>query len=445
MRKSKGILVLLLCIAMMLTLFSACGGTTPSSSAGSSAAVAAETSAPAPAATAPAAEPVSLTFAIWDKNQQPAMQAMADAYTKLNPNVKITVECSSWGDYWTKLDAAAQTQTLPDLFWMHIAQLAKYVKGDMLEPLTDRLAADKFDLTQFPDALNKGGSLNGVQYGIPKDFDTIGLWYNKTLFDAKKVAYPTDNWTWDDMIAAGKTLTDAAAGVYGIAASYDSQQTTYNTIPAAGGYVLSPDGMKSGYDLPATQDGMQCWIDLITKEKISPTQQQLTDSDPGAMFTSGKAAMVFLGSWRLSEMKTNEYTKDKVDVAQFPSFKGKKTPVINGLTFAMAKTGKNKDATVKFLEFLGTKDAQSISAQMGAAIPAFNGTQDAWVKATPSMHLQCFIDMAKISVPYPSNPSMPVWAPSEQQIFPKAWAGQITLQDACKQMADAMNKAIADN
>lgn len=190
---------------------------------------------------------------------------------------------------------------------------------------------------------------------------------------------------------------------------------------------------------------MQCWIDLITKYKISPTQQQLTDTNPTAMFESGKVAMVFLGSWMVSEMKSNEYTKDKVDVVQFPSFKGNKTPVINGLTYAMAATCKEQATAGKFLEYLGSKEAQEISAQMGAAIPALNGTQDAWVQATPNLHLQCFIDMAKVAVPYPSNPSMPVWAPSESQIFPKAWSGQISLADAGKQMADIMNKAIAEN
>ena len=447
--KSKRILGLLLCTVMILATLSACGG---SSSTTSTASSASSVSSASSASAATVAEPTpdntpaaSLTFAIWDKNQQPAMQAMGDGFTKLFPNIKVSVECTNWNDYWTKLDAAAQSGTLPDVFWMHIAQLAKYVKGNMLEPLDDRIKADNFDLAQFPDALVKGGSLNGKQYGIPKDFDTIGLWYNKTLFDAKKVSYPTDSWTWDDMVAAAKTLTDAKAGVYGVAANYDSQQTTYNTIPEAGGYILSPDGKKSGYDLPQTIEGMQCWIDLINKDKVSPTQQQLTDSNPQMMFESGKVAMVFLGSWMVSEMKTNEYTKDKVDVVQFPSFKGNRKVVINGLTYSMASGGKNKDAAWKFLQYLGSKDAQSISAQMGAAIPAYNGTQDAWVAATPNLHLQSYIDMVKISVPYPSDASMPVWAPSEQQIFPKAWSGQITLQDACKQMADAMNKAIAEN
>ena len=203
--RRKSIPVLLLCAAMLMTLLGACGGNPASDTASTTAAAAGETTAAQTAAAATeAAKPVTLTFSLWDKNQQPAMQAMADGFTKLNPNVKINVECSNWNDYWTKLDAAAQTGTLPDIFWMHIAQLSKYVKGNMLQPLDDILKADNYDLSQFPAALVKGGGMEGKQYGIPKDFDTIGLWYNKTLFDAKQVPYPTDTWTWDDMIAAGQ-------------------------------------------------------------------------------------------------------------------------------------------------------------------------------------------------------------------------------------------------
>jgi multiple sugar transport system substrate-binding protein len=125
------------------------------------------------------------------------------------------------------------------------------------------------------------------------------------------------------------------------------------------------------------------------------------------MFESGKVAMAFLGSWWTSELKTIEGTKDTIDVVSFPSFNGKKAFVINGLTYAMSATSKNKDVAGKFLEFLGTKEAQTISAEMGAAIPAFNGTQAAWVAATPQYHLQSFIDMVENSVPYPADPSMP--------------------------------------
>ena len=60
-------------------------------------------------------KPVTLTYEIWDKNQQPGMQAIADSFHKLNPNITVKVEVTPWNDYWTKMDAGASSATLPDV------------------------------------------------------------------------------------------------------------------------------------------------------------------------------------------------------------------------------------------------------------------------------------------------------------------------------------------
>ena len=65
-----------------------------------------------------------LTFQIWDVYQRPGMQAMCDAYTaNVNPNVVIEVQVTSWDEYWTKLEAAAESNTMPDIYWMHTNQI----------------------------------------------------------------------------------------------------------------------------------------------------------------------------------------------------------------------------------------------------------------------------------------------------------------------------------
>ena len=64
-----------------------------------------------------------LTFQIWDVAQRDGMQAMCDAYTAQNPDVVIEVQVTSWSEYWTKLEAAAESNTMPDLFWMHTDQI----------------------------------------------------------------------------------------------------------------------------------------------------------------------------------------------------------------------------------------------------------------------------------------------------------------------------------
>ncbi|MFQ9480465.1 MAG: extracellular solute-binding protein [Oscillospiraceae bacterium] len=45
-------------------------------------------------------------------------------------------------------------------------------------------------------------------YGVPKDKDTVCLVYNKEMFDQAGVAYPDENWTWDDLTEASQKIYD---------------------------------------------------------------------------------------------------------------------------------------------------------------------------------------------------------------------------------------------
>ena len=78
-----------------------------------------------------------LTFQIWDVNQRDGMQAVCDAYTAKNPDVVIEVQVTSWSEYWTKLEAAAVSNQMPDVFWMHTNEILKYADYGMIADLTD--------------------------------------------------------------------------------------------------------------------------------------------------------------------------------------------------------------------------------------------------------------------------------------------------------------------
>ena len=67
------------------------------------------------------------------------MQAICDAYTEKNPNVEIEVQVTSWNEYWTKLEAAAISNQMPDIFWMHTNEILKYADYGKIADLTDLL------------------------------------------------------------------------------------------------------------------------------------------------------------------------------------------------------------------------------------------------------------------------------------------------------------------
>ncbi len=380
---------------------------------------------------------VTLTYAVWDKNQVPAIEKTAREFGKEHPNVTIKVQLTApTKEYWTKLQTSVSGGSAPDVFWMNAPRFGLYASEDVLMPLTDKIEKDKVDLGAYPESLVDIYNLDGEQYALPKDFDTIGLWYNKQLFDAAGVKHPDASWTWDDLTAAAKKLT--GKDQYGIVAPPYSQENYYNTIFQAGGEVISADGKTSGFDSPAAQQGVQFWVDMIHKHKVSPTAEQMADTEPGQLFSSGKAAMYYGGSWEAINFAQNADLKDKVNVAALP--KGEKQAVvIHGLGNVIYKGTEHPDEAWEWVKFLGSERAQKIQAETGTVISAYQGTQQPWVKAMPQYDLQIFLDQLAYAVPYPRSKNTAAWTEDEEKYLGEAWAGSKPVPTALKELAAAMN------
>ena len=113
----------------------------------------------------------ALTFQIWDVAQKEGMEAMCAAYTQQHPEVSIEVQVTSWNEYWTKLEAAATSNQMPDIFWMHTNEILKYADNGMLADCSDIVEKDKFSEISLSNAMGSNGTL----YAVPKDKDTVGL------------------------------------------------------------------------------------------------------------------------------------------------------------------------------------------------------------------------------------------------------------------------------
>lgn len=381
-----------------------------------------------------AGQPATITYGLWDNIQAPVMQKLADAFHVTHPNITVSVQVTPYSDYFTKLKAAATGGQAPDVFWLNGPNFQLYASNGMLAP-------EQINASNYPDALVKLYQYQGKQYGIPKDFDTIGLWYNKTLFDAAGLKYPTADWKWADEQAAAQKLTNPAKGVFGLGAPPSGQENFYSTVFQAGGSIISADGKKSGYDDPNTIRGLKFWTDLI-QAHYSPSMQQMTDTDVVRMFESGTLAMLYGGSWHASEFANNANTRNTVDVTELPAG-DKKATVIHGLANVVFARSAHLDAANQFTEYLGSKEAADIEASTGSVIPAFNGTQQAWVNAFPQYKLQSFLDELPDAVSFPVSKNTSVWNTMESDILTKAWSGSESVDQAATDLATQMNAALA--
>lgn len=205
-----------------------------------------------------------LTFQIWDVCQRPGMQAMCDAYTAQHPDVVIEVQATSWNEYWTKLEAAAESNTLPDIFWMHTNQLLYYADFGMLADVTDLyddVDADYYEKHFSEISRSNASGSDGKLYGVPKDKDNGHLVYNKEMFDAAGVEYPNEDWTWDDLVSASEKIYKST-GKYGFMAYNDDQLGYWPFVYQAGGYILNDEKTAAGYTQPASVKGIEFYVGM---------------------------------------------------------------------------------------------------------------------------------------------------------------------------------------
>jgi multiple sugar transport system substrate-binding protein len=386
--------------------------------------------------------PVTISYGLWDQNQVPAMQKIADEFHAANPNITVKIQVTPYKQYFTTLQTAATGGSAPDVFWMNGPNIKLYASNGVLLPLDATIKSANLNLSDYPKALTDLYSYGGKTYGLPKDFDTIGVWYNKTLFDAAHVAYPKDSWTWADFQATAKALTDKSKGVYGAAAPVEDQGGFYNTIPSAGGDVISADLKTSGFDSPEAEQGIEFWTNLI-KDGSSPTVQQMTDTAPADLFKAGKVAMFWNGSWAAVEYNGIPELKNTVNVAQLPVGPKGSISVIHGLGNVIYARTKHKDAAEKFVAFLGSKRAAEIQADAGAVIPAFNGTQEAWVKSAPQFNLQAFLNEVPTAVPDPASKNTKAWTTVQTDVLTKVFSGQVDPATGLKDLATQMDADLA--
>ncbi len=386
-----------------------------------------------------------LIVGIWDSNQQSGIQKILDEWTAVS-GIEAETQVTTWNEYWTVLEAGASGGTLPDVFWMHSNVSQKYMENGILLDLTDQIAkSEVIELENYYADIVNLYSYDGKRYAIPKDIDTIGLWYNKTYFDEAGLDYPDESWTWETLREAAKKLTREDGSVYGYAINTSNNQDSYyNLIYSYGGSVISDDKKTSKMDDPKTIEAMEVVEGMIQDGSV-PDLQTLSENGTQVLFESGKVAMVTQGSWMVPAFRDNEYTAANCDVAVLPSGPESRVSIYNGLGWAADANGKNPDAAWSLIEYLGTKEAQLRQAELGVTMSAYKGTSDAWKNSVPGFDLQAYLDMldAKLVIrPYSRNTT--VWETMIQQDLGPVWTGNKTMADALKDIAAKMNAILAE-
>ena len=179
--------------------------------------------------TADPTAPVALTWWTGQTAQaEKVLDSLAKEYTKAHPNVTITVSpgAATTDDLKQKVAAGFVSDTYPDISYAYGSWATDLGQSGHTLDLTAAVAKPEVAWSEFPPAATATATVDSKVIGVPALVDNLGLIYNKTLFDAAGVAYPTNDWTWDDFRAAAKKLTNPGDKIFGTGWSVSGSEDT---------------------------------------------------------------------------------------------------------------------------------------------------------------------------------------------------------------------------
>jgi multiple sugar transport system substrate-binding protein len=352
------------------TILAACTQTPPSAPAGAPA----KEEAAAPAAPS---EPQKLIFSSYTwSGYEAAMRSVIEDWKKGQPGFEVEEQYIP-EDYWTKLQTQVAGGTPPDVGISDYGRMLPYAKNGILLPITEFINQDQFPLDKMlPGAVAQyrwrqgdfdSGGEGGDMYGLPSDAQSQILAYNKTMFDEAGVDYPTDDWTWDDVVEAGKAITKPDQNKWGIQLISPWILTKGNFVFAAGGANHTPDFTKSLVDSPETMEAFKWNWDLVYTHKIAPPPGAQAQTNP---FMSGQVAMVVDGVWWIADFASIE--DFEWDVALFPKHPktGKRTTSVESDGWWIFKTTQEPELAWSLLKFLSDENGQKKFGELNYVIPS---------------------------------------------------------------------------
>ncbi len=345
-----------------------------------------------------AQQPVAIDYWLWDGNQLPAYQACAKDFIGANPGIKVNVIQKGWDDYWTGITTGFVSGTAPDIFTNHLAKYPEYALNNQILDIAPLIKEDKVPTDVYTGELFKLWGKNGKQYGLPKDWDTVAVIYNKNMMKEAGIKESSLGlMTWDaktggtfEKIAA--KLSMDAAGNRGDSASFDKTkvkqfgwaslpgsgaggaygQTEWSHFAVSNGFKFNdgPWATKYNYEDPALAASLQWQANMSLKKGYSPLYKDTKGSGGNALFVAGKAAMIFDGSWMIGYYRDN--SKFPIGFAQLPiGPKGRKT-MFNGLADSIWVGSKHQKEAWQWLKYMGSAACQNVVGTYGVVFPAIS-------------------------------------------------------------------------
>ncbi len=239
-----------------------------------------------------------ITFGIHVANpseQEPVTNSIVEAFNKeYDGQYQIEFEAADTEAHSKNMKLEASDGTLPEIFWLDSSEAPEYAESGVLMDLSDYLSENSAiddALNGMEDAFNNGE----IQYGLPYQCNVQGFFYNKELFDAAKVEYPTNETTYDQFLDMLKKLKDS--GVTPIAIGSKNSGYTmwaFNEFLERYGWSENIDAINSGDMKFNNPDMVACFEKMEGLKDVQAFPENMATIeyfDAKQQFDDGTAAM----------------------------------------------------------------------------------------------------------------------------------------------------------
>jgi multiple sugar transport system substrate-binding protein len=250
----------------------------------------------------------------------------------------------------TELIRAIATGSVPDLVTIDSPVVASFSAQGTLTDVTDRVSQSRFIK---PGVYFKGpwasGQWRGKTYGIPRDANTLGLYYNADLFRAKGLDPDRPPQTWSELKVAAQKLRDPAKNVYGFGfCATEAEEGVFQWLPflwQAGGSIDKLDQPEAAAALQYVTDMVQ--HDIASKDVINQSQYEVTNT-----FMAGNIAIIQGGPWELPRMSKTAKFEWRLAPLPVKDDKKIKADCLGGYDFVIPKGAAQVEGAFRFIEFM---------------------------------------------------------------------------------------------
>ena len=302
-------------------------------------------------------------FATWDQAEDvDRQQEMVDQFNAEHDDIEVTLEAYG-NDFDTKISAGMGSGDAPDVMYMW--NYPAYHQG--LEPLDSYIEAEGAEYKDnFYATLWDYNSIEEDIYGIPVGFTTHCLFFNKDLFAQAGVEEPTADWTWDDVRAAAKTISEKT-DAKGFAFQMEPDPYDYEMYLWSNGasYCDKEGNMDGNLNSDKAKEAIKMFQDMEKEGYAVATEKNGTDE-----FRAGQTAMYVYGSWSISQFNDDGLNYGVTTIPAFKDAGKDSVSILSASGLAMSKDSANKEAAWEFIKYWTNEEGNK--ARIGAELPVLN-------------------------------------------------------------------------